>query len=185
MKLTSLLIIFYISILNVDLTESADAVRINEIEYKNGVYYFKDKVFNGDIIDYYENETLKFRYGVLDGRLNGAANEFFVNGKIKSERTYYMSKLYGAFTEYFEDGNIKAKFDVKLNAYGKGERVENLTIGVLKKGRYKSKDYEEGIIYFLNKEGDSFESSEHISILNQTHYKITENNGQTVLLVAD
>lgn len=184
MKLTFLLITLFIVSSNIDAHKNTETVLINEVDYKDGIYYFNDKIFNGDIIDYFEDETLKFRYGVLDGRLNGQAKEFYANGSVKSERTYYMSKLYGAFTEYFLDGKIKAKFDVKLNAYGKGEIVENIVIGTVKKGKLKIREYEKGIIYFLGDNGDFFESSEHISILNQTHYKIMdEEDGDLLIMV--
>lgn len=182
MKITALVFTFLMSFIPFDNKKSADSVRINEIEYKDGVYYFKNKIFNGDIVDYYENEKLKFRYGVLDGRLNGIAKEFFPNGEIKSERTYYMSKLYGSFTEYFPSGEIKAKFDVKLNAYGQGEIVEKITIGELKKGRHKTKDFDKGVIYFIDTTGKVFETSENISILNQTRYKIMDEDKKHTLV---
>lgn len=160
----------------------AQTVKISEISYKEGIYYHKDQVFNGDMVDYYENEKLKFRYRVQDGRLNGEAIEFFSNGKTKSTRKYYMSKLFGQFTEYFETGEVKTSFEVKLNAYGSGELIEEITIGSLKKGRYKTKSFDSGIIYFLGSEGKVFESSELISILNQTAYRITDMEGEKTLL---
>ncbi|KYG74551.1 MORN repeat protein [Roseivirga ehrenbergii] len=182
MKITTFVLTFLISFTSFKSNKLADSVRINEIEYKDGVYFFKDKIFNGDIVDYYENETLKFRYAVLDGRLNGVAKEFFPEGEIKSERTYYMSKLYGNFTEYFPNGQIRAKFDVKLNAYGQGEIVENITIGELKKGKYKTKNFDKGIIYFTGTSGEIFETSENIFILNQTHYKIMDEDKKHTLI---
>ena len=182
MKIIAFVLTLLMLLTHVSNKEVADTVRINEIEYREGVYYFNDKIFNGDIVDYYENEKLKFRYGVLDGRLNGVAQEFFANEEIKSERTYYMSKLYGSFTEYFPDGQVRAKFDVKLNAYGQGEIVEKVTIGELKRGKYKKKDFEKGIIYFLNESGEVFETSENISILNQTQYKIMDETKKHTLV---
>jgi antitoxin component YwqK of YwqJK toxin-antitoxin module len=114
--------------------------------------------------------------------LNGIAKEYFPEGEIKSERTYYMSKLYGSFTEYFPNGEVRAKFDVKLNAYGQGEIVEKITVGELKKGKYKSKNFDKGIIYFINSSGNVFETSENISILNQTKYKIVDEDKKHTLV---
>lgn len=182
MKITALLFTFLMSFIPFDTKKTADSVLINDIQYKDGVYYFNDKIFNGDIVDYYENEKLKFRYGVLDGRLNGIAKEYFPEGEIKSERTYYMSKLYGSFTEYFPNGEVRAKFDVKLNAYGQGEIVEKITVGELKKGKYKSKNFDKGIIYFINSSGNVFETSENISILSQTKYKIVDEDKRHTLV---
>ncbi len=182
MKIATFVLTLLISFTSFNNEKLADSVRINEIEYKDGVYFFKDKIFNGDIVDYYENETLKFRYAVLDGRLNGVAKEFFPEGEIKSERTYYMSKLYGNFTEYFPNGQIRAKFDVKLNAYGQGEIVENITIGELKKGKHKTKKFDKGIIYFTGASNEILETSENIFILNQTQYKIMDEDKKNTLI---
>ena len=178
----TILPVFLLFSVNDNTTTNAETVRISEISYDDGVYYFQDRVFNGDIVDYYENDKLKFRYQVLDGRLNGEALEFYASGEIKSRRHYYISKLFGNFTEYYETGEVKASFDVKLNAFKAGEIVENVEVGVLKRGKLKKRKYDKGIIYFLNDEGAFFESSEVISILNQTHYKITDESGEEVLV---
>ena len=60
---------------------------------------------NGDIIDYHENEILKFRYAALDGRLHGEAITYHPNGKIKSIRNYTFNKLFGEFVE-FDEGEM-------------------------------------------------------------------------------
>jgi hypothetical protein len=182
MKLTTVLFAFLISSVALYTNKSAESVLIKDIDYVDGVYYHHDHIFNGDIIDYYENETLKFRYAVLDGRLHGLAKEFYPSGEVKSERNYIVSKLYGQFTEFFESGEIMAQFDVKLNAYGQGENIENLTIGEFKKGKYKSKSYDKGIIYFISEDGGSYGNSEQISILNQTNYRITDKEGKKTLV---
>ncbi|MGW8123952.1 hypothetical protein ACV07N_14935 [Roseivirga echinicomitans] len=182
MKIHLFALIIITSFIHSNKIESTDSVRISDIEYKDGIYYFEDKIFNGSIVDYYENEVLKFRYGVLDGRLNGVAKEFFPEGALKSERTYYMSKLYGSFTEYFTNGEVKARFDVKLNAFEQGEVVEKITIGEQKKGKYKTKEFESGIIYFINTDGKVLDTSEHISILNQTRFKIMDEDNKHILV---
>uniref|UniRef100_UPI0040479B42 toxin-antitoxin system YwqK family antitoxin n=1 Tax=Roseivirga sp. TaxID=1964215 RepID=UPI0040479B42 len=182
MKLTTILYSILISFLVFDNHKSSESVLIKDIAYVDGIYYHNDRIFNGDIIDYYENETLKFRYAVLDGRLHGLAKEFYPSGKVKSERNYIVSKLYGQFTEYFESGEIMAQFDVKLNAYGQGEIINQVVIGELKNGKYKSKSYSEGIIYFVSAKGDTYSNSEQISILNQTNYRITDKDKKKTLI---
>lgn len=179
---TILPVLLWFSFTNIEAGSNAETVLISEISYDKGIYYFDNRVFNGDIVDYYENEKLKFRYRVLEGRLNGEALEFYPNGKVKSKRNYVLSKLFGKFEEYYESGEIRALFEVKLNAYGSGENIEGITIGTLKKGKHKTKKYDGGVIYFVSAEGETFQSSELISILNQTKYKITDKEGEKVLL---
>ena len=163
--------------------EYAAAVLISDITYEEGLYYHKDRIFNGDIVDYYENDKLKFRYRVLAGRLHGQASEFFPSGKVKSVRNYTYSKLFGDFVEYYETGEVKASFEVKLHAYGgQGEIIENIKLGTLKNGRLKSKSIDRGIIYFVKESGDTFKNSELISILNQTHYRLMDAKGEKLFL---
>ena len=164
------------------IAEKAETVRINEITFNNGLYYFEDHVFSGDIVDYYENDRLKFRYGVLQGRLQGLAVEYYAGGNVKSERHYVMSKLFGKFTEYYESGEVRAQFKVALNAYGSGELVEDVTIGILKNKKHKTKTYDKGIIYFTKNDGTYFTNSEEISLLYQTEYKIMDKSMNKVLI---
>ena len=164
---------------------NAETVLIDEISYLEGVYYHNDRIFNGDIVDYYENDKLKYRYAVLNGRLHGEATEYYPNGKVKSVRHYTISKLFGQFTEFYESGEVRASFDVKLNAYGQGEFVENVTVGTFKKGKHKIKEFDKGVIYFVGNEGETFKTSELISILNQTHYKIIDPEKERLIIEVD
>ena len=52
----------------------------------------------GNIVDYYENEQLKFRYSLIDGRLHGDASEFFNNGTVKVKKNYIFGKLFGQYS---------------------------------------------------------------------------------------
>jgi antitoxin component YwqK of YwqJK toxin-antitoxin module len=176
----SIALILYFHIAQKD--EAGKSVLIKEINYVDGVYYHEDMAFNGDIIDYHKNATLKFRYAVLDGRLHGIAKEFYATGQLKSEKHYVISKLYGKFTEYFETGQVRAEFDVKLNAYGQGELIESLKIGEIKKGRYKTQSYDQGIIYFISNQGVSLSNSEELSILHQSNYRITDRKKKRMLI---
>ena len=183
--LKTILPVLLLSIFSNSTIPSSETIRIDEVDYSKGVYYFNDRAFNGDIVDYYENDKLKFRYHVLDGRLNGEAFEYFPNGEIKSIRNYSTSKLFGHFTEYYDNGEVRASFDVKLNAYKTGEIVENITVGKLRKGKVKTRKFDKGVIYFMNESGEAFRSSEVISILNQTKYKIIDEDGAEVLIEVD
>ncbi len=158
-------------------TLTSDKVLISEVEFVNGLYKFDDRLVNGEIIDYYENETLKFRYHVLDGRLHGLATEYFNNGEVKSKRNYNFNKLFGQFVEYFENGDVKVEFKVGLNAYGSGEIVEQVKVASGKKRKLRSKD--DGVIYFTNND-QALKTSEFISILKQSAYKIETKDGKLI-----
>lgn len=161
--------------------ETTDTVHIADISYDKGTYYYEGHLFNGDIVDYYENQKLKFRYKVTDGKLNGKAVLYYATGKIKSERNYIINKLYGDVYEYYTSGELRASFKVKLNAYGSGEKVEDIIIGTLRKKKLKTKKYDNGIIYFISKEGDTFKSSESIPIRDQMRYKLLAGANEATL----
>lgn len=158
-------------------TSKADKVLISEVEFVDGLYKFDDRLVNGEIVDFYENETLKFRYGVLDGRLHGLATEYYSNGDVKSERHYNFNKLFGHFTEYFQNGDVKVQFKVGLNAYSSGEKVEQLKVASGKKRKLKTKS--DGVIYFIDNE-ESLKTSEFISILKQSSYQIKTKEGKLI-----
>ncbi|MFY0592424.1 toxin-antitoxin system YwqK family antitoxin [Roseivirga sp.] len=175
--LTKTLLFFLLLYPNTEISKS-DKVLISDVKFDNGLYMIDDRLINGEIIDYYENEKLKFRYRVLEGRLHGIATEFYKDGSKKSEKKYTFNKLFGTFKEYYKNGDLKAQFDVGLNAYGSGEKVSDVKIAVGKKRKLKGKD--DGIIFFLKDEQNIKTTSEMISILNQSNYKIVDDAGKLI-----
>ncbi|KYG73458.1 MULTISPECIES: toxin-antitoxin system YwqK family antitoxin [Roseivirga] len=166
----SLLLVF------ISADKAAEKVHISEVSFLNGIYSHSDRPITGEIIDYYENEKLKFTYGALEGRLHGKAVEFYDNGDIRSERHYTYNKLFGEFTEYFKDGDVKLQFKVGLNAYGKGELLTEVKIA--KPNNHKLKSYDEATLIFLGEKNESLCTSEEISILNQSKFKIVDKDGK-------
>ena len=163
-------------------SENTQTVLISEVEYKNGIYLYEKKIFNGNIIAYYENKKLKFTCEVFDGRLHGITKEYFDNGEIKSERNFYLGRLFGSFTQYFENGEVQIKGDVKNLNYHGGEEIENLTVARLKKGKVRSQSLEKGKIIFLKEDGDRFKSSEEVPIFMQNRFIITSLDEKKTLL---
>lgn len=157
--------------------KKSDRLLISQVEFVDGQYKFENRPVNGEIIDYYENDVLKFRYRVLEGRLHGLATEFYSDGNVKSKRNYTFNKLFGSFVEYFHNGDIKVKFKVGHNAYGSGEYVTELKVA--SKGSHKLKSKNDGIIHFIAEDED-LQTSEFISILNQSDYKILSKEGKMI-----
>lgn len=167
------LIVFFISA-----DKAAEKILISEVQFLNGIYNHKDKPITGEIIDYYENDILKFTYAALEGRLHGEATEFYTDGQVKNARNYTYNKLFGNFTEYFENGDIKVQFTVGLNAYGKGELLSDVKIA--KEGSRKLKEYEEAVLIFMQGTEETDGTSEEISILSQSQFKIVDDKGKVL-----
>lgn len=165
-------------VLFVPASKNSDKILIADVNFVDGLYKFDDRLITGEIIDYYENETLKFRYRVLEGRLHGAATEFYSDGSVKSERNYTFSKLFGNFKEFFEDGDVKVKFKVGLNAYGSGEKITELEIASGSKHKLKTKP--DCVIKFVGADDKTLNTSENISILSQSNYKLIDKKGKVI-----
>lgn len=151
-------------------------VRLSDVTYAEGMYLIDGREITGEIIDYYENDKLRLRYGVLSGRLHGEALTFNDQGQVTNKRTYIFNKLFGEFVDFDDEGKEQAKFKVDLNAYKKGEVVLNLEI---RKGK-KLKSKGSGIIYFISEDGKSFNYSEDVSIFDQTKYYINDEEGKLI-----
>lgn len=158
--------------------KAADKILISEVHFLNGIYNHNEKPITGEIIDYYENDVLKFTYAALEGRLHGEATEFYKDGDIRSIRNYTYNKLFGKFTEYFENGDIKLQFTVGLNAYGKGELLTDLKVA--KEGNHKLKEYDEAVLIFMDGSKETSGTSEEISILSQSQFKIVDPKGKVL-----
>lgn len=155
-----------------------NSVLISKVNYEDGQYLFEDRPLTGKIIDYYENEVLKFRYAVLEGALHGSATEYYPDGAVKSERNYTFNKLYGEFTEYFPNGEIKAQFEVGRNSYQKGEAATNIKIA--KGKRRKLKDQGSATLIFTNNEGKALSSSEYLSLIEQKSFQLINEKGRVI-----
>jgi len=173
--LTQLILIYA---LFVPQNENSDQILISEVKFTDGLYKFDNRLVTGEIVDYYENETLKFRYRVLEGRLHGIATEFYADGSIKSERSYTFSKLFGNFKELYENGDVKVKFNVGLNAYDSGEIVTKLEVSSGSKHKLKSKT--DCVIQFIGDNDRVLDTSENISILSQRNYKLVDKKGKVI-----
>jgi len=158
--------------------KAAEKVLISEVNFLNGVYKHNDKPITGEIIDYYENDILKFTYAALEGRLHGNAIEYYESGKAKSERNYTFNKLFGRYTEYFESGEVKLEFNVGLNAYGKGELLSDIKVS--NSPGKKSKAYSAATLIFLENGKENPDTSEELSILKQSNFKIVDEKGKVL-----
>ncbi|WP_422005019.1 toxin-antitoxin system YwqK family antitoxin [Roseivirga pacifica] len=156
-----------------------NTVRFKEVTYADGFYTYQDRKLTGEIIDYYEDEVLKFRYRVVDGYLHGTAYEYYHDGSVKTERTYRFNKLHGEYTEFFDSGDVKISFDVEMNAYGGGEKVEGIEFAS-KPGK-KLKDMGNGVLFFFEQGKELDKTSESLSILQQSKIEIRKEEGGKVI----
>ena len=80
-----------------------------EMERKNGIWYYKNEIYNGRFIDYYYSGRIQGEGIMKNGKLEGIRKMYFQNGKISVERNYTNSISDGLEKEYYEDGTLKQK----------------------------------------------------------------------------
>ena len=80
-----------------------------EMERKNGIWYYKNEIYNGRFIDYYYSGRIQGEGIVKNGKLEGIRKMYFQNGNISVERNYTNSISDGLEKEYYEDGTLKQK----------------------------------------------------------------------------
>ena len=80
-----------------------------EMERKNGIWYYKNEIYNGRFIDYYYSGRIQGEGIMKNGKLEGIRKMYFQNGNISVERNYTNSISDGLEKEYYEDGTLKQK----------------------------------------------------------------------------
>lgn len=75
-----------------------------DLEYIDGITYFKGKPFNGNCKSYYESGSIMNDQTYLNGEDNGTWYFYFKNGKIETTANFLFNKRHGKWIYYFDDG---------------------------------------------------------------------------------
>jgi len=79
---------------------------LRQMIFRNEVWTFRDTVYSGRYIDYFNNGSIENEGTLLNGRLNGALTVFFKNGNKKSVSNYKDGELFGNWTDYYNNGMV-------------------------------------------------------------------------------
>lgn len=80
-----------------------------QMERKNGIWYYKNEIYNGKFIDYYYSGRIQGEGFFKNGKLDGLRKIYYQNGKLSVERYYTNAISNGLEKEYYEDGTLKQK----------------------------------------------------------------------------
>ncbi len=81
----------------------------NQMEKKNGVWYFRGSVYSGKFIDYYYSGRKQGEGTFQNGKVEGLRTMYHQNGQLSMERTYSGGIENGLEKEYYEDGTLQQK----------------------------------------------------------------------------
>ena len=76
---------------------------------KNGVFSFRDVIYNGKFIDYYYSGRKQGEGTFKNGIVEGSRTMYYQDGKIAMERYYSNGIENGIGKEYYADGSLKQK----------------------------------------------------------------------------
>lgn len=79
---------------------------LKQLVFKNGAWNFKNTLYTGKYIDYYNSGRIQNEGMLVDGKLNGKLIVYFRNGSIKSVASYKDGLLDGMMNEYYKNGRL-------------------------------------------------------------------------------
>ena len=96
-------------------------VGVNDLVYhrETSVWEIDNKPFSGYAVTKFENDSLKRKFGVLNGKKQNEDVTWFKTGKIRSKANYYKGKLHGKKQIWIQDSlyTLVAEYN---NHLGKG-----------------------------------------------------------------
>ena len=116
----SFCILLFLTLINSSCKKNNDWVNYNEIEIvrssRDSTFYFRGKLFDGEIKKFDKQGNIMLNFNVKDGRLNGRYFEIHNNGNLKINTNYDEGKLNGEFISYFQNKNVKEQtyYRIKL-----------------------------------------------------------------------
>jgi len=81
-----------------------------ELQLTNGVLYYKDDPFTGNIVSYYDAATLKSETLYENGRKHGYERQWLTNGELMESRYYLKGKKAGIHKAWWKNGNLKFEY---------------------------------------------------------------------------
>jgi hypothetical protein len=90
----------------------ADSIKLvpslKQMKQKDGIWYFKNKVYTGKYIDYYNNGSIEDEGNLVNGILNGELIIYRKNGNKRTVSHYKDGKLHGVRNEFYPNGAINS-----------------------------------------------------------------------------
>jgi antitoxin component YwqK of YwqJK toxin-antitoxin module len=69
----------------------------------NTTWTLDDQIFSGYAVSYYQDKTLKHKFGILNGKKHGESTRWYSDGGLKQSSFYQYGKLHGAKKAWSND----------------------------------------------------------------------------------
>ena len=90
-----------------------DVIDFDQLEERDGLWYFKEKPFTGVAVKKYDNGQKWIEITYKDGKEHGLWTGWHENGQKKMEGTYRDNKLHGLVTGWYEHGPKSGEYTFK------------------------------------------------------------------------
>lgn len=138
-------------------------VDINSLVYHrdSSVWKINNEIYSGYVVTKFENDSLKRKFGILNGKKQNEDITWFQNGKIKSKANYYKGKLHGKKQIWSQDSLYKliAEYNYYLGKVH-GKQTKWYTTGEIFQITNLQMGKEEGIQQAFRKNGDLYANYE-------------------------
>lgn len=90
-----------------------DATSSGNVETKEGILYYKETLFTGEMLVNYDNGKLMMSINFKDGKKDGLGKHWYENGQLKKEENYKDGKADGLTKYWYENGQLKSEENYK------------------------------------------------------------------------
>ena len=111
-----------------------DSVNWNELQLKDGVYFYDETPYSGKVFAFYDNGQKSYEHTLEMGKYHGLSTSWYEKGGRSLEVIYQEGKVHGHQTDWYENGVMKSKSyyqDDEMvlfeNWYESGQKEKELT----------------------------------------------------------
>jgi len=124
---------------------------LKQMNQVNSIWYFKNEVYTGKYIDYYNSGRIQDEGMLVNGVLNGELIIYRKNGNKKTVSQYKDGKLHGTRKEYYPNGALSSSWNY-IQGKSKGAQKQYFITGQLSyEIREKGKTlYDSSVYYYSN-----------------------------------
>ena len=124
---------------------------LKQMKQKDGIWYFKDTVYTGKYIDYYNSGRIQDEGTLVNGVLNGELIVYRKNGNKKTVSHYKDAKLHGTRREYYPNGALSSTCNYIEGKSGSSQKDYFINGQLKQELRPKRKTlYDSSVSYYSN-----------------------------------
>lgn len=121
---------------------------------KNSIWTLNNKIYSGYAVSFYSKNTLKEKFGILNGRKQNKAIQWYLDGHYKYQTNYHKGKLHGDKKSWSADSTHILLSHLKyVGGKPHGEQKKYYPTGELFKKLNLNMGKEEGIQQAFRKNG--------------------------------